>query len=344
MLKIENLLITLGDTKVEIPNMIVEKGDYVAIMGTTGAGKTVLAEAIVGFHVPTRGKVYLNGKDILSIPINKRGIAIVYQDYMLFPHMSVLENIQYPLKMTKKSGELKKIVELLEIESLLNRHPNTLSGGEMQRVALARALVTEPEVIIMDEPFSSLDRRTRTKVRRIVKEALNALGATVIHITHDIETAMLMANKLGVMHDGKMVQFGDISEIINNPKTEFVAEFMEMNILHGKVDGTRDSLTVIDVNGTKIYSSSSGEGEVMVAIKPESIIISKNRIESSMRNMLQGKIDKIVRHGNVEHVHLSFPSFKLLSILTPNAIEALSLKTGTEVYVYFKASAVRIIQ
>ncbi len=343
MLKIENLYIQLGDTSIKIPEMVVKDGEYVAIMGTTGAGKTVLAETLVGFYSPKKGVVMLNGKNIMNLPVNRRGIAIVYQDYMLFPHMTVRQNIEYPIK-SRGRGDMEKIVKLLEIGNLLDRYPQTLSGGEMQRVALARALLTEPQVIIMDEPFSSLDRRTKEKVRRIVKNTLRELNATVIHITHDIETAMVMAEKLCLMHEGEMIQCGTLTEVLQNPTNRFVAEFMNMNVLHGKVIGRDKTLTVVDVNNTKIYSSSPGHGDVLVAIRPESIILSKTKLESSMRNMLRGRIENMERRGSVVYIHLNFGTFTMLSVLTPNAIEALSLKIGNEVYVYFKASAVKIIR
>ncbi len=345
MLEIKNLLVRLGDTQVEIPHLHVEKGDYVAIMGTTGAGKTVLIETIAGFHPVQRGEILIEGKKINGLPPNKRGIAVVYQDYMLFPHMTVRENIGYPLKMRGKYDEakIKRYAELLEVEHLLDRYPRTLSGGEMQRVAIARALTMEPKVLLLDEPFSSLDIKTRERARRIVVDAIAQLGSTVIHITHDFETAWLMANKVGIMHNGRLMQFGEIEEIFSRPNLDFVADFVDTNILAGEVIGERDSLTAVKVGNVVIYTSDRARGKVHLSIRPESIIISSRKIVSSMRNELRGKIVRLERRGNVIRVFLDLGTFTLVSVLTPNAVHALSLSENSDVFVYFKASSVHIL-
>ncbi len=346
MLEIENLEIVLGeDTRISIPNLKVERGDYLAIMGTTGAGKTVLLETIAGFHRPRRGRIMLNGRDITSLPPNKRGMAMVYQDFMLFPHMSVRKNIEYPLRVRRVKDEKKvnEIAELMEIAELLDRRPKTLSGGEMQRVAIARALITDPEIILMDEPFSSLDRKTREKTRKIVKRAVRGLKATVIHITHDMETAWVMANKIAIMHNGKLLQVGTTDEILSRPNPEFVAEFLDSNVLRGDVVGVRDGLTVVRVGSREIYTSDSASGKVHVSIRPESIILSRREIESSMRNGLRGKVVMMDPRGTVVRITVDFGDFSLVSVLTPNAIHALSIEEGEEVFAYFKASSVRVV-
>ena len=345
MLKINDLKVKLGDTVVEIPYLRVEKGDYIAIIGTTGAGKTVLVETIAGFHRVERGEIIMNGEEITTFPPNKRNIAIVYQDFMLFPHMTVQENIFYPLhvKKIKNHSLVNKIISLLKIENLLDRYPKTLSGGEMQRVSLARALATQPEVIFLDEPFSSLDRKTKEVVRRIVKDTVKSFDATVIHITHDVETAWLMANKVAVMHQGKLMQFGDIEDVFFRPNPEFVADFVDTNVLRGEVVGKKEGLVEVAVGNEKIYISESVSGEVLLSIRPENIIVAKNEIESSMRNSLTGRIGKMENHGMVVRLIIDFNGFSLISVLTPNAIHALSIKKGDEVFVYFKAVSVRVL-
>ena len=343
MLEIKNLLVELKDIKIEIPHLLVGKGDYMALMGTSGAGKTVLVESIAGFYPLTRGEIYINGERIDTKPPNKRNIAIVYQDFMLFPHMTVEENIKYPLKIRKKRENIRKIAELLGIENLLDRYPRTLSGGELQRCALARALVLNPEILLLDEPFSSLDRKNRENMRKLVKDVVRELGVEVIHITHDVETAWLMANMVAIMHNGKLVQMGTIDEVFSKPNPEFVADFVDANILRGEVIGTEDSLTAVKVGKEKIYVSERAKGKVLLSIRPENIIVAKNRIESSMRNALRGKIIEVENRGTTVRLRLQFQGFSLVSILTPNAIHALSLKEGDEVFVYFKASSVRVV-
>ncbi len=345
MLEIEELLIELGTIKVDIPYLKIESGDYAIIMGPTGAGKTVLLETIAGFYKPSRGKIILNGMDITREQPNKRKISLVYQDYMLFPHMTSWENVIYPLKIRgeKDYNYARELGSLLEIENIMDRYPKTLSGGEMQRVALARALSVKPEVIFLDEPFSALDEQTKSKVRKIVKYTLNEINATVVHITHDLETARIMGTKLAIMHQGKLVQYGDINEVISNPNTEFIAKFMDSNILRGEVVGHDNTLTVIKSGDIKIYMADKASGKVSVSISPENIILSRNKIESSMRNELSGKIVKIENSGRVERIYVKVGNTVLVSLLTPNAVNALSLETGIDVYVYFKASNVRVL-
>ncbi len=343
MLEIKNLLVELKDIKIEIPHLLVEKGDYMALMGTSGAGKTVLVESIAGFYPLKRGEIYINNERIDTKPPNKRNIAIVYQDFMLFLHMTVEENIKYPLKIRKKRENIREIAELLGIEALLNRYPRTLSGGELQRCALARALVLNPEILLLDEPFSSLDRKNRENMRKLVKDVVKELAVEVIHITHDVETAWLMANKVAIMHDGKLVQIGTIDEVFSKPNPEFVADFVDANIIGGEVIGTEDSLTAVKVGNEKIYISERANGKVLLSIRPENIIVAKNRIESSMRNALRGKIIEMENRGTTVRLLLQFQGFSLVSILTPNAIHALSLKEGDEIFVYFKASSVRVV-
>ncbi len=343
MLEIKNLLVELKDIKIEIPHLLVEKGDYMALMGTSGAGKTVLVESIAGFYPLTRGEIYINNERIDTKPPNKRNIAIVYQDFMLFPHMTVEENIKYPLKIRKKREDIREIAELLGIENLLDRYPRTLSGGELQRCALARALVLNPEILLLDEPLSSLDRKNRENMRKLVKDVVRELGVEVIHITHDIETAWLMANKVAIMHNGKLVQIGTIDEVFSKPNPEFVADFVDANILRGEVIGTEDSLTAVKVGNERIYISEMAKGKVLLSIRPENIIVAKNKMESSMRNAIRGKIIEMENRGTTVRLRLQFQGFSLLSVLTPNAIHALSLKEGDEVFVYFKASSVRVV-
>ena len=345
MLELRDLHIALSDFEIEIQELNVDDEDYLAIMGPTGAGKTVLLESIAGLHTPQSGKVILDGRDITDLAPNKRGIAMVYQDYVLFPHMTVLDNITYPLRLKKERdfSFAMKLADMLEIGHLLDRKPHTLSGGEMQRVALARALVIKPNVVLMDEPFSSLDQKTKCKVRKIVKNAIQELEATVIHITHDAETAWLMANKIAIMHNGKIVQMDKIEDVFMHPSTEFVAEFVDTNILKGEVIGEQDSLTIVKINNVKIYTAAHAEGNVVLSIRPENIIVSRNRIVSSMRNELHGKIVSMERTGSIVKLRIKIGDMYIVSTLTPNAIHALSLEPNAEVFVYFKASSVHVV-
>ncbi|ACV24967.1 ABC transporter related [Methanocaldococcus fervens AG86] len=176
-LEIKNLSIDLGEFKLIDVNLEIEKGDYLTIIGPTGSGKSILLETIAGFYKPKNGKIFLEGEDITNLPPEKRNMSIVYQDYVLFPHKTVFENIAYGLKKKIKDKdkikeEVNRISELLNISHLLHRKPGTLSGGEQQRTALARALVVKPKLLLMDEPFSALDVKTKENLRKLVKKAV----------------------------------------------------------------------------------------------------------------------------------------------------------------------------
>jgi len=350
MLKIRNLKVQFEEFRVMIDNLRIDDGDYLIIVGPTGAGKTLLLETIAGFHKPITGKIVLNGKDITNLPANKRNIAMVYQDYMLFPHMTVEENIAYPLKIRGKKweNEVEEIAEQLQIKSLLNRYPKTLSGGEMQRVAIARAVITRPILLLLDEPFSALDPNMRNSARRIIGKFLEEMNIDTLHVTHDFSDAWVLGNKLAVMRDGKIVRFGKVEDVFSNPKDDFVAAFLgATNILRGRVREKNGELTVVNVNETDIYTvDSAPEGrDVLLSIRPENIIISRQRIEGSQRNSIILKIEDIYKEGHIVWILLKNDvGLSLRVMLTPNAMEALKLKIGDKVYASFKASATKIVR
>jgi len=210
-IEIKNLSIDLGEFKLTDFNLSVKKGEFIVIIGPTGSGKSVVLESIAGFYKPKEGKIFINGKDVTHIPPEKRGISIVYQDYMLFPHMSVYKNIAYGIKKKIKDKqrideEVKKIAEKLGIKHLLHRLPSTLSGGEAQRVAIARAIVVKPKLLLMDEPLSALDINTKNEVRKLIKKLTKKYEITTLHVTHDLEDVSLLADKVVVIKNGRLLK------------------------------------------------------------------------------------------------------------------------------------------
>ena len=347
LLRVENLSIKLSEFKLESASFGVGKGDYLIIIGPTGSGKTIILETIAGFHAPKQGRIYLDGQDITELPPEKRGISMVYQDYMLFPHMSVYNNIAYGLR--KKIDDekeikekIKHISETLNIQHLLYRNPTTLSGGEQQRVAIARALVIKPKILLMDEPFSSLDVKTRENIRKLMKKVVKDLKITVIHVTHDFEDVFVLANKVVIMKEGKILQIGTPEEIFTRPTNEFTANFVSTNVLKCKAVKKDRNLSVLDCNGVELYTSDIAHGSVIVSLRPEEIIVSPEKIFSSARNVLRGKITDVLRHGNLVWLTVD-AGIKLRTVITPNSMELLSIKKNRDVYVIFKASCVRVI-
>lgn len=280
LLEVENLSIDLGDFHLRDVSLSVEENDYLTIIGPTGAGKSVLLEAIAGFYPLLKGRVILEGKDITREPPERRGMSIVYQDYVLFPHMTVFENIAFGLR---KKGlvraeierEVRHIAEELHIDHLLHRKPGTLSGGEQQRTALARALVVRPRVLLMDEPFSALDSKTREKLRSLVRNVIDEYGTTVLHVTHDFEDVFALAKHVAVMRDGRIVQFGTPEEVFSRPADEFIADFVRTNLLRGEVVGKEGELTAVRVGNVILYTADDAEGKVTLSIRPEDIILAR---------------------------------------------------------------------
>lgn len=209
MISISNLTVSVENFSIADINLTINEGEIFAILGKTGAGKSMLLEAIAGFYRAEKGGVYLEKADIREIQPELRQIGFVYQDFALFPHMTVYENINYGLKMHKVHSKeadrvIRNIVELMEISSILHRYPPTLSGGERQRTALARALVLHPRVLLLDEPFSSLDPNTRKQMYSLIKEIHKSFSCTIIFVTHNFKEAGFLANRVGIMVNGRM--------------------------------------------------------------------------------------------------------------------------------------------
>lgn len=209
----------------------IRKGEFLTLLGPSGSGKTTLLNVIAGFLQPDSGAVTMGNQDITNVPVHKRNFGLVFQHYALFPHMTVHDNVAYPLRMRRYGRELReetiaKYLSLVELDLLAERYPRELSGGQQQRVALARALVFGPPLLLMDEPLGALDRRLRQSIQFRIKDLQSRLQATVIHVTHDQEEAMAMSDRIAVMHDGLIEQVGSPNQLYTQPATPFVAGFI----------------------------------------------------------------------------------------------------------------------
>ncbi len=224
-------------------SLVFEDGEFTALLGPSGSGKTTLLYIIAGIYKPTSGRIYFGSRDVTNLPPNKRNIGLVFQNYALYPHMTVFDNIAFPLKLRKLPREkieekVREVAKLLHIEELLDRYPSQLSGGQQQRVAMARALVKEPDVLLLDEPLSNLDALLRVKIRAELKRLQKDLGITTIYVTHDQAEALAMADTIVVIDKGVVQQVGTPDEVYNNPRNLFVASFIgspPANLLHAKV-------------------------------------------------------------------------------------------------------------
>ena len=294
-----------GEDVLESICLTAKKGEFVTLLGSSGCGKTTTLRIIAGLEQPDSGQVFLNGKDVTSLEPNQRNVYTVFQNYALFPHMNVADNIGYGLKLKKTSKaeisrRVKEMLELVQLSGFEKRKPSELSGGQRQRVAIARALVNNPEVLLLDEPLGALDLQLRRAMQHELKRLQKKLGITFIYITHDQEEAINMSDTIAVMNHGRFEQIGTPDEIYNHPKTSYVAMFVgNANILTGVVesvdpertDGASDQITVrtdagkvkVSMNNVNItaepdkgYLPQKGE-KVTIAVRSENIRFEENK-------------------------------------------------------------------
>lgn len=347
MIQVRDLCVELGDFTLKSANLDINQGEYFIILGPTGAGKTVLLESIAGLYTPDSGQIFLDGRDVTKMDPDKRGVSIVYQDQALFPHISVRENIIFGLKLRKKTPveiqeTLDWLVDLLGISHLLHREPDTLSGGERQKVALARALSIRPKLLLLDEPLSALDPESRENVQRELRRIHDQMPVTTVHVTHDFEEAIALADRIAVFGDGRIQQVGTSAEIFRQPNSEFVARFaMSRNIFSGNVVDGADGSAVFDTGDVRFDVVADIRGVAHASLRPEDILVSHAPFPSSARNSYEGTITAVTDKGSVLYMTVSLPE-DFICLVTRNSFEAMGLGEGQQVYITFKASAVHI--
>jgi molybdopterin-binding protein len=347
MIQIKNLCVDLGDFMLRDVNLTVDEGEYFIILGPTGAGKTVLLESIAGLYPVKSGEIWLRGKEVTRLRPEKRGISIVYQDHVLFPHLSVKDNIVFGLRLSKQTKQeiaaaLDQVSQLLGISHLLDRKPDTLSGGERQKVALARALSIKPRVLLLDEPLSALDPESREGVQQELRELHNRLKVTTIHVTHDFEEAIALGDHIAVLGEGCIKQVGTPEHIFRQPNSEFVARFaMARNIFTGEVVDRGNGNTVFSTGGTELAVVTDLRGSLHASVRPEDILVSPEPLYSSARNSFCGVITRVIDKGSTLYFTVNLPP-DFICLVTRRSFEEMELAEGKKVYITFKATAVHV--
>lgn len=346
MLRLDKISLQAGDFKLTDISFDVTKGDYLVILGLSGMGKSLLLEAIAGLQKISSGEIYLRGEKITNKSIQKRKISIVYQDVVLFPHLTVYENIAYPMKSRGENNIKEQVIKYAEqvgVADKLNRKPETLSGGEAQRTSLARSLAAGSDIFLLDEPLASLDLKSRNELRALLRK-LNRCGITFIHITHEYEEALSLASKIGVMENGRLIDLNKPENIFKHPKSDFIAHFVGIrNCFNGNLQSVADSdLKEFSTDQLKIYClTDAADGEAYLMIQSNEITISKNVDESSSRNHFKGKVVDIAPAKLGYEIAVDI-GHEIISTISGDALKSLDLKIGDEVFVNFKAASCKI--
>ena len=335
-------------------NLCVDKGEVFAMIGPTGAGKTTLLRLIDLIDVPTSGKIYFDGVDTaesarMRLEVRRR-MAFVLQKPVVF-NMSVYDNIAYGLKWrgVRKSRLREKVNSVLEVVGLSadkNRNARILSGGEAQRVAIGRAIAIEPEVLLLDEPTANLDPVSASRIEELITSIIQRYATTIIMATHDMSQGQRLADRIGVLINGELLQTGSSRDVFTSPRNREVAEFVGVeNIIDGVIVSSEDKVATIDIGGRFIEAISDyavGE-EVCACVRPEDITLVTSKVSSSARNSFTGEITRVVAVGPLARVEIDC-GFPLIALVTKRSAEELGLKKGKQVFATFKATGVHIIK
>lgn len=317
--------------------------ETVALVGPSGAGKSSVLRAVAGLLRPEHGRVALGGESWLDtgggidLPPERRRVGLVFQEYALFPHLDVRRNVAFGARNGRRVDEL---LERFRIGGLAAARPDELSGGERQRVALARALAREPDVLLLDEPLSALDAYTRSAVRAELHDFLADLGLPTLLVTHDFDDAATLADRVGVLVDGRILQLGTPSELVATPTDRFVASFTGANLLPGVAGPGRDGLTkvALDAGGT-VWSTESGSGRVAVAVYPWEVSLSRETPDDSAVNHVRAPVASLVSLGNRVRVRVG----PITAEVTAASAARLELGEGEVVVASFKATGARLV-
>ncbi len=322
-------------------NLALPKGEFLTMLGPSGSGKTTCLMMLAGFETATHGEILLDGREINNIPPHKRGIGMVFQNYALFPHMTIAENLSFPLEVRKigksdREEKIKRALDMVEMGAFGGRRPAQLSGGQQQRVALARALVFEPELVLMDEPLGALDKQLREKMQFEITHLAHSLGITTVYVTHDQTEALTMSDRVAVFDDGRIQQIAPPDELYESPHNSFVAQFIgENNTLDGVVKEIKDGIALVELDDGELIDckpvnvSKPGE-RTTVSIRPERVEFNKNRLRPGA-HLLKAEVLEFIYMGDVFRTRLSVAGNDEFIIKSRNAPDQVRLEPGQQI-------------
>ncbi|MBU2956574.1 ABC transporter ATP-binding protein [Paracoccus sp. 1_MG-2023] len=322
-------------------NLAIGKGEFLTMLGPSGSGKTTCLMMLAGFETATHGDIRLDGRPINQVPPHKRGIGMVFQNYALFPHMTVGENLSFPLEvrgMTKaeREGRIKRALDMVQMGSFANRRPAQLSGGQQQRIALARALVFDPELVLMDEPLGALDKQLREHMQFEIKQLHEDLGITVVYVTHDQGEALTMSDRIAVFNDGRIQQLAPPAQLYEAPENSFVAGFIgENNALAGVIEDLQGDKALVRLDGgglidaTAVNIREKGQ-RTTVSIRPERVEF-KPEMMSPDAHTIEARVLDVVYMGDILRARLSVAGSDNFVIKMRNTIGQTRLQPGQHI-------------
>jgi putative spermidine/putrescine transport system ATP-binding protein len=349
---LESLTKRFGDVlAVDNISLEVKRGEFLTFLGPSGSGKTTIMMMIAGFQVPTSGQIFIEDKMVVYQPPFKRNIGMVFQNYALFPHMTVFDNIAFPLRMRKVerrtiSEQVGKALGLVKLAELGKRYPRQLSGGQQQRVALARALVYNPPVLLMDEPLGALDKKLREHMQLEIKSLHKAVGITVIYVTHDQTEALTMSDRIAVMNLGHIEQIGSPEELYERPRNKFVADFIgETNFLSARIQGEKEGkLELTTSKGLRIIAPKkllSAHTEVSVAIRPERVIFVNSRQEKM--NTYEGRVEESIYIGDTLKYRVFVENKEWITMTQKNDLGSKRYQKGDRVLIGWEDQDINLV-
>ena len=336
-------------TAVADVSLRVERGEFLTLLGPSGSGKTTILMCIAGFVAPTAGAILLDGKDITPLPPERRDFGMVFQGYALFPHMTVAENVAFPLRVRKLSAadreaKVRAALDLVQLQGFAERLPRQLSGGQQQRVALARALVFDPALLLLDEPLSALDKKLRAELQEELKALHRRVGRTFVNVTHDQEEALSLSDRVAILNHGKLIQEGAPAHLYEQPRTRFVADFLgKSNFLQGEVRESVPGGFVIGAGATRIVQAVAENhrpahgSRVLLSLRPEKITLMSEQDEAD--NIVEGRIAAWSYLGAGFGLNVETSDFGLLRVALPTWRAPIAPREGLAVRLGWSAAA-----